>query len=261
MINLTNKPYAFANPVDLGIWQALQEVKDAVESGSSVVPTGPINIYVSTTGNDLNDGKTLETAFRTVKRAVIESEKIVNGYYKTTINIDAGDYSAEGVLYFSIFPTVSRDTGSYSLFLESISGVSTDVILPTISILNGRIAIFSVTVKGTYYGYGILAGNTGGINVENLITLNTTTPLCTYNSGWLSVENLHVKDSTIPNGSGVCVATQLSSMEILGTMQNTNSTGPRYLVDGLSIIQTYGQGENYLPGTTAGTATNGGIYA
>lgn len=44
-------------------------------------------------------------------------------------------------------------------------------------------------------------------------------------------------------------------------MQNTNSTGPRYVVDGLSIIQTYGQGADYLPGTTAGTVIDGGIYA
>lgn len=256
MINLTNKPYAFANPVDLGIWQALQEVKDAVEPA----PTGPINIYVSMTGDDLNDGKTLGTAFRTVTRAVIESEKIVNGYYRTIINIDAGDYSAEGFLQFSISPAQSRDQ-SHSLVLKSISNVSTDVILPTIGIFSGALALISVTVKGTYYGHGLFAFNSGGISATDIITLNTTIPLYTSNHGWLSIENLHLKDSTIPNYSAVCIATQLSSIEISGTMQNTNSTGSRYLVDTLAIIQTYGQGENYLPGTTAGTATNGGIYA
>lgn len=260
MINLTNKPYAFANPVDLGIWQALQEVKDAVESGSSVVPTGPINIYVSTTGNDLNDGKTLGTAFRTVTRAVIESEKIVNGYYRTIINIDAGDYSAEGFLQFSISPAQSRDQ-SLPLILKSISDVSTDVILPSVFIFSGSMELTSVTVNGSQYGFGLAAHNSGGIHATNLITLNTTIPLYSYNHAWLSIENLHVKDSTIPGQYAVCVASQLSSIGIYGTMQNTNSTGPRYLVEGLSIIQTYGQGENYLPGTTAGTATTGGIYA
>jgi len=260
MINLTNKPYAFANPVDLGIWQALQEVKDAVESGSSVVPTGPTNIYVSTTGNDLNDGKTLETAFRTVTRAVIESEKIVNGYYRTIINIDAGDYSAENVLYLCVYPSVSRANG-YALNLKSISNVSTDVILPTVHIFSGSVELTSVTVKGSQFGIGLAAQDSGGIYATDLITLNTTTPLYSENHGWLLIENLHVKDSTIPNYSGVCVARQLSNIGVIGTMQNTNSTGPRYYVDGLSIIQTFGQGENYLPGTTAGTATNGGIYA
>lgn len=260
MINLTDKPYAFANPVDLGIWQALQEVKDAVESGSSVVPTGPINIYVSTTGNDLNDGKTLETAFRTVTRAVIESETIVNSYYRTIINIDAGDYSAENVLYLCVYPSVSRNR-EYALNLKSISNVSTDVILPSIIISGGTVELTSVTVKGSHYGLGLVAQESGGIYATDLITLNTTAPLTAYNRGWLSIENLHVKDSTIPNYSAVCIASLLSLVEISGTMQNTNSTGPRYLVDGLSIIQTYGQGANYLPGTTAGTATNGGIYA
>ena len=257
MISLTDKPYAFANPVDLGIWQALQEVKDAIESA----PTGPINIYVSTTGSDLNDGKTLGTAFRTVTRAVIESEKLINSYYRTIINIDAGDYSAEGFLQFSISPARSRDQ-SHPLVLKSISNVSTDVILPSINIFSGAMTLISVTVKGTYFGYGLSAYNSGGIYATDLITLNITrTPLYTYNYGWLSIENLHVKDSTIPNYSGVCVAAGLSNIDISGTMQNTNSTGPRYLVDGLSIIETYGQGENYLPGTTAGTATRGGIYA
>lgn len=260
MINLTDKPYAFANPVDLGIWQALQEVKDAVESGSSVVPTGPINIYVSTTGNDLNDGKTLETAFRTVKRAVIESEKIVNGYYTTTINIDAGDYSAENVLYLCVYPSVSRDA-AHALNLKSISNVSTDVILPSIIISGGAVELTSVTVKGSHYGLGLIAQDSGGIYATDLITLNTSSPLNAYNHGRLTIQNLHVKDSTIPGNSGVCFAAGLGLIQIYGTMQNTNSTGPRYVVDGLSIIQTYGQGENYLPGTTAGTATNGGIYA
>lgn len=260
MINLTDKPYAFANPVDLGIWQALQEVKDAVESGSSVVPTGPTNICVSTTGNDLNDGKTLETAFRTVTRAVIESEKIVNSYYRTIINIDAGDYSTEGLLSFCVYPSFSRDS-QYALNLKSISNVSTDVILPSISIFSGSMSLTSVTVKGSYYGAGLIAQESGGIYATNLITLNTAYPLTAYNHGRLTIENLHVKDSTIPGDSGVCFATGLSLIQIYGTMQNTNSTGPRYLVEGLSIIQTNGQGENYLPGTTAGTATNGGIYA
>ena len=260
MINLTNKPYAFANPVDLGIWQALQEVKDAVESGFSVVPTGPINIYVSTTGNDLNDGKTLGTAFRTVTRAVIESEKLINSYFRTIINIDAGDYSAEGFLYFCVYPSVSRDR-EHALNLKSISNVSTDVILPTVLVFSGSVELTSVTVKGSQYGIGLIAQESGGIYATDLITLNTTSPLSAYKHGRLSIENLHVKDSTIPNYSAVCVASQLSLIEIYGTMQNTNSTGPRYLVDGLSIIQTHGQGENYLPGTTAGTATNGGIYA
>lgn len=256
MINLTNKPYAFANPVDLGIWQALQEVKDAVEPA----PTGPINIYVSMTGNDLNDGKTLGTAFRTVTRAVIESEKIVNSYYRTIINIDAGDYSAENVLYLCVYPSVSRDT-VYALNLKSISNVSTDVILPSIIISGGAVELTSVTVKGSHYGLGLVAQESGGIYATDLITLNTTSPLTAYHHGRLTIQNLHVKDSTIPGNSGVCFAAGLSLVEIFGTMQNTNSTGPRYVVDGLSIIQTYGQGENYLPGTTAGTATTGGIYA
>jgi hypothetical protein len=258
MINLTNKPYAFANPVDLGIWQALQEVKDAVESGSSVVPTGPTNIYVSTTGNDLNDGKTLETAFRTVTRAVIESEKIVNGYYKTIINIDAGDYSAENILYLCVYPSISRDW-DIALNLKSISNVSTDVILPTVRIIGGSVELTSVTVKGSQFGGGLFAQESGRIYATDLITLNTTFPLNAHNHGRLTIQNLHVKDSTID--SGVCYASGLSLIELYGTMQNTNSTGPRYFVDGLSLIQTYGQGENYLPGTTAGVATNGGIYA
>jgi hypothetical protein len=260
MINLTNKPYAFANPVDLGIWQALQEVKDAVESGSSVVPTGPTNIYVSTTGNDLNDGKTLETAFRTVTRAVIESEKIVNGYYRTIINIDAGDYSAEEYLYLGVYPSFSRDF-EIALNLKSISNVSTDVILPTVRVFGGMLQLSSVTVKGSQFGFGLVAHDSGGIYATDLITLNTSFPLNAYKHGRLTIQNLHVKDSTIPGDSGVCSASGLSLIQIYGTMQNTNSTGPRYVVDELSIIQTYGQGENYLPGTTAGTATNGGIYA
>lgn len=257
MINLTDKPYAFANPVDLGIWQALQEVKDAVESGSSVVPTGPINIYVSMTGNDLNDGKTLGTAFRTVTRAVIESEKIVNSYYKTIINIDAGDYSAEGLLSLCVYPSATRSPAApYALNLKSISNVSTDVILPTVSIRSGRVELTSVTVKGPEVG--LVASDSGGIYAKNLIILNTPIPLYAYNHGWLLIENLHVKDSTTET---ICLAIQLSSIEIYGTMQNTNSTGPRYWVDGLSIINTHGQGENYLPGTTAGTVSNGGVYA
>lgn len=256
MINLTNKPYAFANPVDLGIWQALQEVKDAVEPA----PTGPINIYVSMTGNDLNDGKTLGTAFRTVTRAVIESETIVNSYYRTIINIDAGDYSAENVLYLCVYPSVSRDW-EYALKLKSISNVSTDVILPTIRVFGGMLQLSSVTVKGSQYGVGLVAESSGGIYATNIIMLNTSFPLNAYNHGRLSIENLHVKDSTIPGNFAVCTASLLSLVEISGTMQNTNSTGPRYLVDGLSIIQTHGQGADYLPGTTAGTATNGGIYA
>lgn len=262
MINLTDKPYAFANPVDLGIWQALQEVKDTLDSAGigATIPTSPINLYVSTTGNDSNNGRTLGTAFRTVKRAVIESEKVVNGHFRTIINVDTGDYSNEEYLYFSISGGVSGE-GSSTLLIKSISNTATDVILPSITIFGGTLNLANVTIKGTQYGFGIRAYTSGGIYAENIITLNTSSPLSAYSLARLSVFNLHVKDSTIPNDSGVCHAGMLSHIEIVGTMQNTNSTGPRYLADGLSIINTYGQGENYLPGTTAGTVSNGGVYA
>lgn len=261
-INLTNKQYAFANPVDLGIWQALQEVKDTLDSEGigATIPTSPINLYVSTTGNDSNNGRTLGTAFRTVKRAVIESEKVVNGYFRTIINVDTGDYSNEEYLYFSISRGVSRD-GFSPLHIKSISNTATDVILPSITVFGGTLNLANVTIKGTQYGRGLAALFFGGISAVNIITLNTSGPLTAYSLAWLSIQHLHVKDSTIPNYSGVCCAGTLGSIEIAGTMQNTNSTGPRYLVDGLSIINTFGQGENYLPGTTAGTVSNGGVYA
>lgn len=262
-INLTNKQYAFANPVDLGIWQALQEVKDTLDSEGigATIPTSPINLYVSTTGNDSNNGRTLGTAFRTVKRAVIESEKVVNGYFRTIINVDTGDYSNEEYLCFSISRNISRD-GFHPLLIKSISNTATDVILPSIAVFGGTLDLASVTVKdaaGTIFG--LVAANSGGVDAKNLITLNTQLPLYAYNHGWLLIENLHVKDSTIPEVSAVCWADRLSSVGIYGTMQNTNSTGPRYRADGLSIVYTNGQGENYLPGTTAGTVSNGGVYA
>ena len=265
-INLTNKQYAFANPVDLGIWQALQEVKDTLDSEGigATIPTSPINIYVSTTGNDSNNGRTLGTAFRTVKRAVIESEKVVNGYFRTIINVDTGDYSNEEYLYFSISIGVSIHysiDGFSPLLIKSISNTATDVILPSIFVFGGALSLTDVTIKGVAGVYGLIAANSGGVDAKNLITLNTQIPLYAYNHGWLLIENLHVKDSTIPESSAVCWADQLSSVVIYGTMQNTNSTGPRYRADGLSIINTYGQGENYLPGTTAGTVSNGGVYA
>lgn len=56
--------------------------------------TAPLNLYVSTTGNDANDGLTVSTAFRTVQKAwnVILYNYDLNGY-QVTVQIADGSYT------------------------------------------------------------------------------------------------------------------------------------------------------------------------
>jgi hypothetical protein len=53
----------------------------------------------------------------------------------------------------------------------------------------------------------------------------------------------------------------MTGVVVMHNITFTGSTaGQRYNVSGNGVIQTYGGGANYLPGSVVGSATTGGQY-
>jgi hypothetical protein len=95
---------------------------------------GPITLYVSTTGNDSNDGLTIGTALRNIQTAINRIPQIVN--HAVTINVAAGTYTE------SLFITGFMGLGTINLNGDTV--VSGNYNINDIAVLQCRCSV-SVT--------------------------------------------------------------------------------------------------------------------
>ena len=80
-------------------------------------------------------------------------------------------------------------------------------------------------------------------------------------NGVLRVQSKTITLSGTPAfAQGFCNPGFGSSAIVNGNTFSGAATGPRYAVDSNAVLYTGGAGASYLPGDTAGSATNGGQY-
>lgn len=183
--------------------------------GGSKVLTHDITYYVSTTGNDANDGLTEATAFRTIQHAIDIIPKNMNGY-DARINVATGDYDenisinkyssgkirlygdsttkatingisvadCSGQIYFRYFIVKAN---------ERQSGISVDrsiaVALSDVDVLQGSYSLSSTNfgidittanviisnVTVTSRTYGIICSDSADVSIYNVSVLGTGT--------------------------------------------------------------------------------------
>ncbi|MFH5182945.1 hypothetical protein ACHHV8_10105 [Paenibacillus sp. TAB 01] len=94
-----------------------------------------ITLYVSTTGNDTNDGLTSETALRNIQTAINRIPQMVN--HQVKINVAAGTYSESiGINGF---------IGKGSILLVGGTSVSDNYVVNSVDVFN---CVLDVTVRG-----------------------------------------------------------------------------------------------------------------
>lgn len=258
--------------------------------------TSPITFYVSTTGNDSNDGLTPSTPFRSATHAYnyIRDRLDLNGF-QATIQLEDGTYYGSIVCQFPcVGPPVIIQGNQNNPSAVVLSGQNVSCVY----VSNGA-TIFIKSLTGTSTGSGqpgdyvdaggaVLVAGQGGY----IYFTNVRFGVCSWVhifAGQAGVVTTPAPNIVIDifgsapcfaagNNGTVCFADAQVTLEaglafeqfvdagVAGSVQcwgctfTGTCTGQRYYAYGNGIIATHGAGQNYLPGNAAGVLTGGGQY-
>ena len=251
--------------------------------------------YVRTDGNDSNDGleNNAQHAWKTIQHAVrwVAGHLNLNGY-TCYIQVADGNYDeTNGVRLLSDpvgpgFVYVQGNSGNYNAVVVDASSQGTGTVYARGSIKyvfrwmkvqntaasGDRAAFYAdtlsmITVKdlnvGTVGNAAFLGSDSGKVLVQGSIG-------CAGNAAALIYAKFHgivvVSGATItlsgnPSYSVATVyALAVSFVGFFSTTWSGSATGKRYSGDTLSLIETLGMGATWIPGSVAGTVTNGAVY-
>ncbi|GIO36874.1 hypothetical protein J41TS12_17350 [Paenibacillus antibioticophila] len=175
--------------------------------GGQSITTGTLNYYISPTGNDDNDGLSLETPFKTLQRAVNLTPKIIDHY--VTYNLAPGTYSGTTTLEgFSgrRFITIRGNASTPSNYIITspitITGCESIVLVGFvmnvssahgINITRSNVDISACSISGAGL-YGVSADRSS-VNMQ-------TTAISNKTSAAIRAINLSTIFSNTNNGSG-----------------------------------------------------------
>lgn len=246
-------------------------------------------------GNDLNDGLTPSTAFKTIDRAV---SNVADNFYlagvTAIINVASGSYDED----LKLSNIMSRN-GRLKILgagqeATIINGTITDnnatsvVELANMTVAarlpgqyyvvfaqgNKDLQTSNVTVNSgvTYTGGGIkalLLSYGGVVSVLNGCSFNAT-PGTGINSIWFSTGAGEISFRENASFSGAPIGSAVTALSngiisrdptVMPVITGSLTSGARYNVSSGGQIVTYGGGPNFFPGTAAGTSSSGGYYS
>ncbi|MRN66542.1 phage tail protein [Brucella sp. 10RB9213] len=246
---------------------------------------GNIALYVRTDGADTNDGMedTAARAFRTIQHAIdIAQRRYVSAAYVITIRVGNGSYApfklvgGAGTIIevlgdvatpsnVTIIGTGSDDVVAASVGSTlrvrgvKVSGGSGLIVATDRS----NIEISSVEVGACSF-YQLYAVNNSSISVSGNLSVSggARALFCASSNGVIYCSNRQV---TIKNAVSYSVGTCFSnngSVILTGSAWTGAAfvSGSRYLANITGLIYTEGGGANFIPGSSAGSVTTGGIY-
>lgn len=247
--------------------------------------TANLTLYVSTTGNDNNDG-TSASPFATVQKAwdTLQRQYDLAGF-SVTIQLAAGVYAAGA----GCTSPIMGATGPGSVTIQG------DTVTPAnVVISSGVSTCFSVqnfaqvTIKGMRLtgAYGLFVGGGGVVNYGNLdfgaaaqdhIATNVSALVSAVGpysisggainhinvargEGVVSLNGYTVTLTGTPAFSGSFAHCQKGLVEVYGSTFTGTASGQRYNVNRNGVIDTNGGGASFLPGSVAGVYSIGGQY-
>lgn len=267
--------------------QVITAILDLIAKNTRKRLTAPLNLYVSTTGNDANDGLTPGTAFATPQQAwnyIVDAldtagqsvrVNIADGTYGSLMC--SGQYTGNGYVYFVgnlsnplavTFATSAQDTHALALTagaLVSIQGVDFTATGSTgcgiyawgsqcfmencnFGPCNGGHIVMSLGALLTISGAYTISGGAGS-HFES-----TNGGLITCNTNHLPVQTVTISGTpTFSNAFALCAAGSINLNPALIVFSGA-ANGPRYLSEYNGAIMTNGGGANYFPGSSAGVA-------
>lgn len=246
-----------------------------------------LNLYVSTTGSDSNNGLTSGTAFLTIQKAINTCYQYNLNGYTITINVALGTYTGA-------ISVIAPFIGDGSVILLGNTTTPTNYILSTssttITVKNSgsilNIEGFEIT---TSVGNGIYATRGGQVNVignmnygacagfQNVaddggkIYLSTNYTISGNALGHYVLNdagaNIVITGSPTVTLSGTPAFTNFvsgsgaSTLNAIGITFSGSATGQRFNISQNTVVNTGTSGNlTYFPGSTAGTYTQGAQY-
>lgn len=262
-----------------------------------VISAGNVTLYVRTDGNDANDGSANDSAhaFATIAAAVAFGNTryfLANSRLIIQLGI-AGTYAPPGPIFANVGSieikgsTASQDTyiiagagpagGSSGLFGASYGQVFlTGVYIKNSAAISSNACVIAINSGTNLVLQNVTFGTDAVGTIANLVCSAgasiTITSGCKF--GGSAVNMLYVQQGSIviaasitiinaPSYTNVANATALGAI-LVGNPAATVTgtvTGVRYVANLNGVINTFGAGANYFPGTSAGVASNGGQYA
>lgn len=250
-----------------------------------------LNIYVSPTGSDSNDGQTSATPFQTLQQCwnYIQSTLDLNNQ-AVVINLANGSYtaglsasgqpvgvSASGVSLVGNVanPAAVSITVANGPCIQSASGASLSVTGVSLSTtgsgvtanciyanLGGQITIGKV-IFGSCANFHVFANGGGQITTSSGYTISGSA-VGHIQSNFVSVVSIVGQTITLSGtpafSTAFAVAALDASISIYGNTFTGAATGARYSITSNATIATNGAGATYLPGSLSGSATTGAQY-
>ena len=203
-----------------------------------------LTYYVSTTGNDSNNGSTVGTAFLTIAKAISRIPQVVN--HTVTINVAVGSYAEQ------IF--LSGYTGKGNILITGGSDLATAVnyIIQSVNIENCGIKV---------YVAGFIATTTAKISFHSKSCINVYYRYCTStatasNNGFQFVNALgYIINCLISNKS---IALYVGSMSTIVSRDWTSGSGNGVGIHS-ELASTVGKTGIQPQGTTPESTASGGV--
>lgn len=261
----------------------------AITTPRREVLTGARTYYVRTDGSDSNDGlaNTSGKAFLTLQKAVDVVASLDTSIYQVTIQVGNGTYTTGVTLKQPVgaLPPIllGNVTTPASCVISTTNAYCVNAIGPAI---NWELRGFKLTSAGSLwpvviengallhvngpmelgatpsFHYVVGVGSTLKISASYTISAGGLAHFNILSGGILYYDSLTVTLTGSPAWSTAFI--MLTSLAIATTGGVTFSgatTGKRFQVNANSVIDTFGAGINYFPGTVPGTQATGGQYA
>ena len=237
------------------------------------VLTANRNYYVRTDGSDLNNGSTNTAggAFLTINRALRAANLCIQDNFKITVNVADGTYpesvrvggvpgKSSTVFPYTLFALIGNISNPGNVIINSIYGSNTTMEVAGFTILNG----INCSVGSNFYVHACrtstLYSGTGSFMYAEVITVIAgpySDSFATTYHGVMELYNIIVSAGlTFTQG----FANALGGIIEFDDQPVGTTIGPKFKAQQNGVINTYGGGLAYLPGSVAGTLTSGGQY-
>lgn len=242
--------------------------------------------YVRTDGSDSNDGLTNSSggAFLTIQKAMDVIAALDCSTYSVTVQVGTGTYTGTVVLprvLGSGTMTLTGDTTTPSNVVISVTSANaiTGVDCGRWTVQGFKItattagsAIYASTGATISLGkmefgacayYHVQAADGGKINftVSYSMSGNSTSHWRADQTGVIeTTDSITITLTGTPAFTAFCWAVDEGYVNANSLTFSGSATGSRYTVSGNATIYTNGGGASYLPGNSAGSSANGGVY-
>jgi hypothetical protein len=293
MTSITNSAITAYSPSSFIPWKLPQLSNVVFTNNIRQKAAGNTTFYVSPSGNDTNNsGLTSGSPFATLAKAwnTATTQYDGNGYV-ATIQLANGTYTVAG----GNFLAGESAAGWNGITIAGNANASLVTIAATtgnaLSFFGGPpIALTGMTLTATgsgLTGFGLIAGYGAYVSINNLVFGTCGAAQINASNGGLVTTNqtgaysiTGGAPSHISAGQGGAVWISGTTITLTGTPAFSTgfvstdrglviagganfvgaATGPKFLNNDLSTISTNGAGVSFLPGSVAGTTSNGSVY-